>query len=82
MPHEYEPYDEKDDSCRTCGARYHCGACNGGTGMMGHLVKDDQGFFQKCQEPDRWTAKLERDRLERELKERAELARLKRKYGS
>lgn len=50
--HHPENWDEMG-RCLTCGSSYHCHKCGGGTGMYGHLVKDDDGEFFWCQDPDR-----------------------------
>lgn len=44
--------------CEVCGSRYHCSACSDASGMQGHYVKDDDGWFFHCQEPERWARRL------------------------
>ena len=57
LPMKPEPHDfvqEKQHyGCDICGCRYHCSACNNGSGMMGHSTKDVNGSFFSCQEPER-----------------------------
>lgn len=49
-PHEFAG---NEYHCTTCGSAYHCGGCNTGSGSQGHTMKDDDGFFFSCQEPER-----------------------------
>lgn len=44
--------------CDVCGARYHCSACNDGSGMMGHYVPAADAY--SCQESDKVREALKR----------------------
>ncbi len=53
MPLDHEEDWDEMGRCLHCGASYHCYVCGKGTGMYGHLVKDDDGEFYWCQDFDR-----------------------------
>lgn len=59
---------------------YYCSKCNQRSSMMGHSAQDDQGWYYTCEEPEREAARLAAIEARIEAKERAELARLLKKY--
>lgn len=59
MPaHEFE-IDDREYGCKHCGGRYHCAQCNDSSGMYGHYVRDKDGGFFYCQDPERNTRRVE-----------------------
>lgn len=48
--------------------------------MMGHWAEDERGSYYKCQEPERFEAKMARYAAALEANEKTQLARLKAKY--
>lgn len=69
-------FDPNDSSrCTNCGSKYHCVLCLGACGMMGHWVQDnkDSAGFYRCQDPERYEAWLNHQKLERESINKATL---------
>lgn len=57
-PHEFQ-YDGRY-GCIVCGEKQHCGSCSRGSGPQGHLVRDEDGTYLHCEEPERYQRQIEK----------------------